>query len=212
MVLLHHVQNVSVTCQSTVQRLSSLVRHQISLDLVLQLFPVPLWAMSSRWHFSMVLGAGLACPVFTWMPRAAFQSILPVPPGSWRVRTQSSAFSPLSGKLWTSGTRYSNCVVRNNGLLTCNAYNERKQPDVPADLGPVLAAAAGRYHTCAVRTDGQLVCFGATISISVMCQRIWDQSWQLQRVIIMLVQCGQMVSSSAVEPALWRISVTCQQI
>ena len=45
-------------------------------------------------------------------------------------------------------------------LLACNAYNERKQPDVPADLGPVLAAAVGSYHTCAVQADGQLVCFG----------------------------------------------------
>ena len=121
--------------------------------------------------------AGLACPKFSWMPRAAFQSILLVQPGSWRVRTQSSAFSPLSGKLWISGTRCSNCVVRNSGLLDCSAYNKYKQSGVPADLGPVLAVAAGGWHTCAVRTDGQLVCFEDNM-FNQLCQQIWDQFWQ----------------------------------
>ena len=135
------------------------IARAISLDLVLRLY-LPLWTMSCRWHVSMVLRAGLACTTFSWIPRAAFQSFLPVRPGSLRVRTQSSAIPPLSGKLWIPGTRNSNCVVRNSGLLACRAYNECNECDVPADLGPFLAVAAGAWHTCAVRTDGQLVCFG----------------------------------------------------
>ena len=33
-------------------------------------------------------------------------------------------------------------------------------PAVPANLGPVLSAAACARHTCAIKADGSLVCFG----------------------------------------------------
>ena len=46
---------------------------------------------------------------------------------------------------------------------------------------------------------------------SVRCQQIWGQSWQSQLADIILVQCGQMVSSSALEPLI-SDSVRCQQI
>ena len=47
---------------------------------------------------------------------------------------------------------------------------------------------------------GQMVSSSAleiTIMGSVTCQQIWDQFWQSQRALIIVVQCRQMVGSSA---------------
>ena len=50
---------------------------------------------------------------------------------------------------------------------------------------------------------------------SVTSQQIWDQFWQSQRAIVILVQCEQMVSSSAFDAIVmcWsHHTVTSQQI
>ena len=116
-------------------------------------------------------------------------------------RTRTSAFPPPAGIVQLS----SNCIVRKNGLAACGEFSEHAQRDLPANLG-LLQVFAGHLHTCAVRADGQLVCFGNNRDRQCDCP-----VWQSRRAIFILVQCVQMVSSSALE-ATNPGSVTYQKI
>ena len=161
--------------------------------------------------------------------------------GSSNMHTRTFAFSPRSGSVQVSSSgvvrknglsacgafsdhaqrlkpvlavssgEHHTCAVRTDGQLVCFGFSPCGRCDVPTDLGPVLAVAAGAEHTCAVRTDGQLVCFRLTFWGGVTCQQIWDQFWQSQRADNIQVQCGQMVSSSALD-SMDKGSVTCNQI
>ncbi|CAE7335020.1 unnamed protein product [Symbiodinium sp. CCMP2592] len=144
--------------------------------------------------------AGLSVALFFWAQRTPFQSFLAVRPGSWCVResrfagpskmnrrTRTSACLPRSGDVRVSNS----CVVRKS------VFSGHAQRGLPADVGPV-AVPAGSFHTCAGRSDGQLVCF---LGGTVMGSGTWDQFQQSQAVII-LVQCDQMVSSSALDSTM----------
>ena len=83
--------------------------------------------------------------------------------------------------------------------------------DVPADLGPILAVSAGRYHTCAMRPDGQLVCFGYSRDGQCDVPADLGPVLAVSTADSIRVQCGQMVSSSALD-AMVMDSETCQHI
>ena len=104
------------------------------------------------------------------------------------------------------------CAMRADGQLVCfGGCNVFGQRDVPADLGPVLAVSAGLSHTCAVRSDGQLVCFGHNDYGQCDVPADLGPVLAVSGAIFILVQCGQMVSSSALDVMVIG-RVTCQQI
>ncbi|OLP75846.1 E3 ISG15--protein ligase Herc6 [Symbiodinium microadriaticum] len=115
----------------------------------------------------VIMKAGLALAIFSWMPRMALQAFLTVRPGSWCVQVlgqQCDLPADLGPILAVSAGFGHTCAVRADGELICFGWNHAGQCDVPADLGPVLAVSAGNVHACAVRSDGQLVCFGEHIN------------------------------------------------
>ena len=98
-----------------------------------------------------------------------------------------------------------------DGQLVCFGLNRDGQCDVPADLGPILAVSAGRYHTCAMRPDGQLVCFGYSRDGQCDVPADLGPVLAVSTADSIRVQCGQMVSSSALD-AMVMDSETCQHI
>ena len=161
----------------------------------------PHWIISSCIHHSMAMKAGLAFAFFSWAQRAPFQSFLAVRSGFCGVpaqgqsrfagqnkmnrRTRTCTFSPCSGDVRVSNS----CVVRKSVF----------SGHVKRGLQAVLAASAGQYHTCAVRSDGQLVCFGSNTYGQCDVPADLGPVWRSQREVTILVQCGQMVSSSALD-------------
>ena len=144
--LLQHVQNVSVTLQSTIQRLCCLVRHQTAKHKLLHL-PLceaclpPLACLNGPESWPGM------CRVLL-DTKGGISVVSSSPPWLWAHSDSVFCILSISGKLWFSGTRFSNCVVRNSGLLACSAYNGHGQCHVPADLGPVPAVAADARYLC----------------------------------------------------------------
>ena len=128
-------------------------------------------------HFSSVMKAGLVLPVFSWTSRTSVQSLFQF-----------------------------HCMVR-HALRSDGFDASRACPAIRIkELGLSHSYRTAGSHSfsnrcsnCAALAIGQPFCFGATEIGSAMLQYILDLLWQLQQAVVIPVQRGAMVSSSALE-------------